>query len=324
MRALRSLDVGADIEKAGVTPRRFKFLSREGDVLCEIDLTALWSSVGSGVAVERGELQKALLRSVGNARCRLGVWVTSLRQGDGFVSVDFSDGRSGDYELVIGADGIGSTVRSLAVSKAVPRYRGQMAWRSLAPIRPNDPDEIQFWLGDGCFFTRYAVSDDRTYGAGYVAEPSPAYQSVEGRLGRLRERYASFGGPIQTFLDSLERDDEIHSGAIEQLELSEWRSGRVLLIGDAAHASSPMMGQGGCMAIEDAAVLAELLHSSQTVDAALDAYMLRRRPRVDWVQAQSDALGRSALLPAAIRDAALRQHGTQQFQARYAPLLSAP
>jgi 2-polyprenyl-6-methoxyphenol hydroxylase-like FAD-dependent oxidoreductase len=156
MRVLRSLGVGTDIEKAGVTPRRFKFLSREGDVLCELDLTALWSSVGSGAAVERGELQKALLRSVGNARCRLGVWVTSLRQRDGFVSVDFSDRRSGDYELVIGADGIGSTVRSLAVSKAVPRYCGQMAWRSLAPTRANDPDEIQFWLGDGCFFTRYA------------------------------------------------------------------------------------------------------------------------------------------------------------------------
>ena len=73
---------------------------------------------------------------------------------------------------------------------------------------------------------------------------------------------------------------------------------------DAAHASSPMMGQSGCMAIEDAAVLAELLQSSETIDAALDAYPPRRHPRVDWVQRQSEALGRSALLPAAMRDAA--------------------
>ncbi len=85
-----------------------------------------------------------------------------------------------------------------------------------------------------------------------------------------------------------------------------------------------MMGQSGCMAIEDAAVLAELLHSSENIDAALNAYAPRRRPRVDWVQRQSDALGRSALLPAAMRDAVLRQEGTQQFEARYAPLLSPP
>jgi 2-polyprenyl-6-methoxyphenol hydroxylase-like FAD-dependent oxidoreductase len=106
--------------------------------------------------------------------------------------------------------------------------------------------------------------------------------------------------------------------------LPEWRNGRVLLIGDAAHASSPMMGQGGCMAIEDAVVLAELLEVSPTVEAALDAYTPRRRPRVDWVQAQSDAQGKTVFLPAAVRDAAIREHGAQAFRARYAPLLAAP
>jgi 2-polyprenyl-6-methoxyphenol hydroxylase-like FAD-dependent oxidoreductase len=99
----------------------------------------------------------------------------------------------------------------------------------------------------------------------------------------------------------------------------------VLLIGDAAHASSPMMGQGGCMAVEDAAVLAELLETSTTVDAALDAFSPRRRPRVDWVQTQSNALARNALAgPAAARDAVIREHGAQAFRDRYAPLLLPP
>jgi FAD-dependent urate hydroxylase len=78
------------------------------------------------------------------------------------------------------------------------------------------------------------------------------------------------------------------------------------------------------MAIEDAAVPARLLQSSETIDAALDAYEPRQRPRVDWVQRQSEALGRSALLPSAVRDAVLRQQGTQQFEARYTPFISAP
>ena len=85
-----------------------------------------------------------------------------------------------------------------------------------------------------------------------------------------------------------------------------------------------MMGQGGCMAIEDAFVLAELLSTSESVDGALDAFVRRRRPRVDWVQSQSSALGQNVFLPSAVRDAVLRDRGAQAFRARYAPLLSAP
>jgi 2-heptyl-3-hydroxy-4(1H)-quinolone synthase len=98
----------------------------------------------------------------------------------------------------------------------------------------------------------------------------------------------------------------------------------VLLIGDAAHASSPMMGQGGCMVVEDAVVLAELLETSPTVDAALDAFSPRRRPRVDWVQAQRDALARNALALVAVRDSIVKERGAQAFRDRYAPLLSPP
>ena len=85
-----------------------------------------------------------------------------------------------------------------------------------------------------------------------------------------------------------------------------------------------MMGQGGCMAVEDAAVLAELLETSTSIDAALDAYSPRRRPRVDWVQAQSDKLARDALAPAAARDPVIKERGAQAFRDRYAPLLPAP
>jgi 2-polyprenyl-6-methoxyphenol hydroxylase-like FAD-dependent oxidoreductase len=78
------------------------------------------------------------------------------------------------------------------------------------------------------------------------------------------------------------------------------------------------------MAVEDAAVLAELLATSPTVDAALDAFSPRRRPRVDWVQAQSDTLARNALAPPSARDAIIRERGIQAFRDRYAPLLPPP
>jgi len=324
MRLLRELDVASDLEATGAEIRRFQFLNKKGELLSEIDLTELWRSVGSGVAIGRGELQKALLRIVDRERCRLDVAVTSLSQREGSVLVGFSDGGAAGYDLVIGADGIRSTVRALAIGATAPRYCGQAAWRAIAPIRRTNVDEIQFWLGDGGFFTTYSVGEGRTYGCAYVAEASAGQAPVEGRLARFRDRFATFGEPVRALLGKLARDDEIHCSAVESLELPDWRRGRVLLIGDAAHASSPMMGQGGCMAVEDAAVLAELLETSITIDAALDAFSPRRRPRVDWVQAQSDALARNALAPAAVRDAIIKEHGAQAFRDRFAPLLRPP
>ena len=85
-----------------------------------------------------------------------------------------------------------------------------------------------------------------------------------------------------------------------------------------------MMGQGGRMAIEDAAVLAELLQLSKSIEDALDAHALRRRARVDWVQSQSPALGQNVLLPPSVRDPVVRERGAEAFRPRYAPLLAEP
>ena len=108
------------------------------------------------------------------------------------------------------------------------------------------------------------------------------------------------------------------------METDRWHTGRVVLIGDAAHAGPPHMGQGGCMAMEDALVLSECLRAADTVEGALDTYVARRRPRTDWVQEQSRAALAASLLPPAVRDAALRERGDQMMHARYAPLRPAP
>jgi 2-polyprenyl-6-methoxyphenol hydroxylase-like FAD-dependent oxidoreductase len=119
-------------------------------------------------------------------------------------------------------------------------------------------------------------------------------------------------------------DDQIHCGPIDWVSLEKWHNGRVVLIGDAAHASSPMMGQGGCMAMEDACVLAESLRNNTTVAAALEAYVARRRPRVNWVHQESDGIAQSFCPPAATRNTALRQYGERMFHRRFASLVAAP
>jgi 2-polyprenyl-6-methoxyphenol hydroxylase-like FAD-dependent oxidoreductase len=148
---------------------------------------------------------------------------------------------------------------------------------------------------------------------------------MEGRLERLRNRFATFGRRVQEYLTSLERNDQVICSAMEWMECEKWHSGRVVLVGDAAHASSPMMGQGGCMAMEDACVPAKELRAAATVESALSGYVLRRKPRVEWVQNQSMTLADSlTTASSALRNAALREHGNEAMQSRFGPLMSAP
>lgn len=98
----------------------------------------------------------------------------------------------------------------------------------------------------------------------------------------------------------------------------------MVLIGDAAHASSPMMGQGGCMAMEDAYVLAECLNASKTLAEVFADYVARRQPRVKWVQQESAAAAASFRLPPAARNRVLQEQGDQILRRRFAPLVAAP
>ena len=182
---------------------------------------------------------------------------------------------------------------------------------------------MQFLLGEGCFFGLCPVGKGHTYGFGNITE-ARRHEPMAGRLDRLRCRFAGFGGIVKEYLAALESNEQIHCGPVDWIALDKWYSSRVVLIGDAAHASSPMMGQGGCMAMEDAWVLADSLRRSATLTEALDKYAVRRRPRVNWVHRESDAVAQSFRLPSARRNDALRQAGEQMFQRRFAPLLAAP
>ncbi len=181
----------------------------------------------------------------------------------------------------------------------------------------------RFLLGEGCFFGLCPVGNRQTYGFGNVTGPR-FYDEVQGRLARLRERFAAFGEPVRQYLAALSTDEQMHVSPIEWVESEVWHTRRMVLIGDAAHASIPMMGQGGSLAMEDAYVLAEQLCRARSIEQALAAYVTRRRERVTWVQQQSRVVAESFGLPPATRNAVLRERGDQLMSARFSPLIPPP
>lgn len=322
-RILRALGVDMLLEPASELIDSWGFCDEQGELLFETDLHELWGDVGPFIGIERTRLHQLLVAGISAVPHRLGISIKSLVQSDRRISVGLSDGSTSSYDLVVGADGISSTVRALAISSVSPAELGAVNWRSIAPMRPYGLTGLRFLLGDRCFFGLCPVGDGRTYGFGYVMQ-SRTHDPLDGRLVRLRARFATFGRPVQQYLGALEHDDQIHCSTMEWVHVDDWYNGRVVLIGDAAHASSPLMGQGGCMAMEDAFVLAEILRSADTVEAALTDYVRRRRARVDWVQQQSMAIAEGLRMPPAGRNAALREQGNKMMRSRFGPLVPAP
>jgi 2-polyprenyl-6-methoxyphenol hydroxylase-like FAD-dependent oxidoreductase len=135
MRVLRALGVGEAVEQAGAVVRSWGFFDQQGEILCDTDLEEMWGQVGSSIGIERPRLQQTLVAGAAAVPYRLGIAVASLTQDEHRASVVFSDGSSGDYDLVVGADGIYSTVRRLSISSVPPDYTGLTVFRSLSPIR---------------------------------------------------------------------------------------------------------------------------------------------------------------------------------------------
>jgi len=323
-RALRALGLEAQVASRAVAIAHQHFYDHHGRLLCEVDVAELWATVGPCLAVHRAELHALLREAAGEVPIRNGLAVERLAQRDGAVSVGFGDGTSGTYDLVVGADGIHSAVRRLAFDPtAVPRPVGQIGWRFVAP-RPREVTTWAVMLGRRTAFLTIPIDGDRVYC--YCDVVSPPDHDTPEQVGaeRLGDLFSEFADPAATLLEELDAAADIHVSTIEEVVLDRWARERVVLIGDASHATSPNMAQGAAMALEDALVLADCLQRIPVIPDAIAAFELRRRPRTDWVRAQTHRRDHTRYLPPTIRDNVLRFLGRRIFHANYRPLLDPP
>ena len=245
------------------------------------------------LGIKRAEMHRVMAARVEGlgVPMRLGTTVAALVQGGGGVTVTLSDGTEGRFDLVIGADGVRSATRAMIGIEAPPRYTGFGVWRAVHRRPPELRDKIMV-MGPAKRFGIMPISDDRLYTFGTVAAPAGTHHPPETWVDAMRAAFAEFGPPARAFLDDLGPDSETFYTAVEEVVLPlPWHRGRVLLIGDAAHASTPFMGQGGAMAMEDAVVLAEALERVADLDAALTAFGEARYPVCRHVQDVSRAVG---------------------------------
>jgi 2-polyprenyl-6-methoxyphenol hydroxylase-like FAD-dependent oxidoreductase len=319
-RALRALGLLDAVGARARTIRRQRFLDHHGRLLVDLDMHALWGDVGPCLALSRSALHDALLDGAREAPLRMGTTVAAFDQDDGGVSVTFSDGSHGRYDLVVGADGIHSATRRLVFGGRPPSYVGQVSWRCIVPA----PVAIDHWtalLARGRTFLMLPLPGEQVYCYGDRSAARAEVPEGDG-AGRFRALFRDFAAPVPQLLDGISGATPLFGSPIEEVDQVPWVRGRVVLIGDAAHATSPNMAEGACLALEDALVLSRALAEGHVVEESLLAFEDRRRARVRWVQRQTHRRDRIRGLAPAIRDAVLRARGSHILQANYAPLLA--
>ena len=266
----------------GMRPRRFT-----GEPLGEPRLAPPGAPpVMLGGGIMRPDLHDILstrVRAVG-VDVRLGVTVDTLEQDDDSVDVTLSDDTGGRYDLVVGADGIYSTMRSLLFPDAPkPQFTDQGCWRIVAD-KPASIDRAEIYFGGPLKLGMSPISPDKMYVFLLEHVPGNPWFDPETHVAHLAELMAPFGGDIPAIRAALGEESQINYRPLEWLLLPDpWYKGRVVLIGDAAHATTPHMASGAGLAVEDGLVLADELARTDDVDAALRSFMDRRFDRAKLV-----------------------------------------
>lgn len=227
------------------------------------------------------------------ASVRLGCTFTGIVQDEAGVDVSFSDGSTERYDLVIGADGLYSAVREALFPDAPkPHYSGQGVWRAVLP-RPPEVAGTMMWLGPKIKTGLKPVSRDQMYLFVTEDRAENTHIAPADFVHLLKDLLVRFPAPLmQQVAQQLDEDSQIVYRPLESLLVPHpWYNGRVVLVGDTVHATTPHMASGACIGIEDAIVLAEEVAKDGPVSAALARYQDRRWERCRMVVHNSGRLG---------------------------------
>jgi 2-polyprenyl-6-methoxyphenol hydroxylase-like FAD-dependent oxidoreductase len=295
LRALKALGVLDECYAAGFQSDERRAFDADGNLLGKGFIARIADADrGATNFLTRPMLHDILTRAAiaAGACLRTGMTLTQLSQDDAAVSVVLTDGSKEQYDLVIGADGIRSQVRELVFGKhIIPQFTGHGVWR-YTTRRPAEITYSSLWYGVGVKAGLIPLSQELMYLLLVTNEPGNPWMPPEQLPQLLRSRLESFKSTVADVRESIRPDSYIVYAPIEEVILPEaWHRGRVVLIGDAAHASSPHLAQGAAMAIEDAVVLGELFGQGLSVDAMLTRFFERRYKRCRYVQETSHFVG---------------------------------
>jgi 2-polyprenyl-6-methoxyphenol hydroxylase-like FAD-dependent oxidoreductase len=247
------------------------------------------------VAIHRSTLQKILFEALPKDTVKLGYEFNSLDYSNNQLKISIGD-KETVTDLLIGADGINSKVRDSIFSNTSKRFSGQTCWRGISEIGlPKDFQNsgIESW-GRKIRFGFSQISENQVYWFAVVKAKQNGTDNIDSIKSELSQLYSSFHPLVLKIIDQTKAEKIIRNDISDLKRLDKWHKDKVVLVGDAAHATTPNMGQGAGQGIEDAYYLANILAGNNQIEQTLDLFESARREKVDYVVNNSWRLGQFA------------------------------
>jgi 2-polyprenyl-6-methoxyphenol hydroxylase-like FAD-dependent oxidoreductase len=287
LRALRSLGVAGDVLAAGVPIERYEYVNSRGRLLASWSQGEIGRKLGEPtVVLHRAQLQDALLHPLPDGVVRLGAAVTEYAEDAEGVTVTLGDRGTVQGDVLVGADGLHSVVRAQLLGAVPARYAGWIAWRGIAELTlASFPIGLaRQTLARGRSFGTWHLDGGRVYWVATLRRPQAAEDYPATRKKRVRAAFAGMHEPVRTVIEATPPEAILSNEIYDRPPVTGWSGRRVVLLGDAAHPTTPVTGQGGGQAVIDAVVLAEELaragdlSDTTAIGSAFAAYEARRAP----------------------------------------------
>jgi 2-polyprenyl-6-methoxyphenol hydroxylase-like FAD-dependent oxidoreductase len=299
LRAYKRLGLIEAIKAEGAITNGSRIFRFDGVHLQDLDEPALEEGLPATGGIMRPVLHRimqARVKELGTS-VRLGITVSALENDGEGVDVTFSDDSTGRYDLVIGADSVNSQVRNLAFPHmGRPEHTGQGCWR-ISIAKPPGLDRSEFYFGHQFPAGITACGPDNVYM--WMLTPHirrEKHFDDEELHDNLKSNLAPFGGSVGWIRDNMTRNDWVnYRPLVAALQSGPWFVGRIVLVGDAVHATTPHLASGAGIAVESAIVLADEILNAQSIDEGLSAFQDRRFERCRDVVQTSIALGKLQL-----------------------------
>lgn len=296
MVALNKLGVSEDILKSGMTLKKQRFLNGDFDVMNTIDFTLLKERFGEeNIAIQRADLHKALYKAVDPAYFHFNKKVNQFTQTSENVTISFADGTEETVDYVIAADGIHSIFRQTLLPSSTPRYAGYTCWRGISKNKEDVLPHLssEAWSDKGRFGWAPLHNGDVYWFACINArEHDEYYQSLD--KSGVAAQFAHFSPTVERLIAETYDAYFLHHDIYDIKPLHTFVYDRICLLGDAAHATTPNMGQGAGQSIEDAYELMHAIQNASTMEAAFQAYDERRVKKAKKVVTLSRQIGQTA------------------------------
>lgn len=330
MQGYNVLGMGEKVAARGYPLQIFTILDQQGETIRRTDTTLLTEQFGApNIAIHRAELQQVLLEELPEAMITTGKRAVRFSNAVDRIQLIFNDGSSVEGDYLIAADGIHSPIRRQILPRSKPRYAGYTCWRAVIdnPM-PGMAYSTESW-GKGRRFGIVPLADNKLYWFATLDAPENSRELKSYGIRDLLTVFRHFHNPVGRVIRATSDADLIWGDIYDIAPLRHYTFGRSLLVGDAAHATTPNMGQGACQAVEDAVVLANALEQTRSVPEAFQMFERKRLNRTHEIIRLSRRLGQLGqlnnplligmrngvlrMLPDGLNDSQLRKLYTVEF-----------